>query len=536
MRRGRETSIGEACEMETRTSSMSTSRKRSGNAGSRALRAIRKKTQAVTLAPRLLGTRVKHLLRDELYIDVSIRNAPTVVTNEIANLELLAAYHRWLRGVHALLAIVVFVLSLVRADVVVNWTILAVSIAAILIIIKVYGIKAEYTGLTNVMYKENRSVLTSPFVNQMFLEILIWIIQTPPIILFWRPFFELLNYFIFIRLYVIVVYIHNAVYVHRTFCRAMAAVVGLPLSISFTIRTALVYSKAKVTCFTILISWISIGCMYSKAEHVSLSDGLWFSFQTLSTVGYGDLSPTTTTGRLVTVLAWIVSFLLIAYMVVILHGSLVQDENEYNMYVLMRCHKLSHKVRNESARVIQKAWRFHRASLQLPQTRIRKVKTLLQAWSLTHTISRLRYVRQDWVYTTRLFRERRHNPIVGLSEYKHREELYIAQCAARHTQRQSDVDAFMQLLLKKQDKMPTREEVEQAIISNSLDNSFSSFLDGARAPNVVTTSAVPSLDIGSLFDKVEDLETKCRELTTTIESLLATAATNPPSLAHSHER
>ncbi|KEG08733.1 putative ion transport protein [Trypanosoma grayi] len=509
------------------------------------LKALRRKTRAVTMAPRLLGTRVKHLLRDEFYIDVGLRNAPSVVTKEIVSLELLAAYHCWLRGVQALLAVIVFVLSLMRSDTIVDWTILGISEAAVLIILKVYAIKAEYTSLTNVMYERRRNIFTSPFLGRMLLEVVVWNIQTPPVILFWRPFFELLNYFMFIRLYAVVVYIHNAAYVRRSFCRAMAAVVALPLNIGFTVRTALVYRSAKTACLTTLLSWLAISCMYTKAEGVPLRDGCWYAFQTISTIGYGDITPVTTAGRLVTVLAWVVSFILIAYLVVVSSAALADDANEHNMYMLMRCHKLSNMVRHESARVIQTAWRFRRANRRspvAPATMKQRAKALFYSWSLTGSITKLRRVRQDWVDATQRFRASSINPATGLSEYQHYEQLRHAQRAARQAQRQIDVDIFVEKLVRGRDREPTREEVERAIFDANPDIDSFKFASDVVAgvsplfgPAAVSVPPPPAdVDTEGLLKRVEDLENVCSRLSAMIESLSATAVTNPPSLAQSY--
>lgn len=55
------------------------------------------------------------------------------------------------------------------------------------------------------------------------------------------------------------------------------------------------------------ISSIFIGALgISYFEKMRLSDGLWWSFVTTTTVGYGDLSPVSTSGRIIAILLMIV--------------------------------------------------------------------------------------------------------------------------------------------------------------------------------------------------------------------------------------
>lgn len=51
-----------------------------------------------------------------------------------------------------------------------------------------------------------------------------------------------------------------------------------------------------ITCFLILLA---ASITYSISEKVSLGEALWWSIATTTTVGYGDISPTTITGKII---------------------------------------------------------------------------------------------------------------------------------------------------------------------------------------------------------------------------------------------
>ncbi|NES12942.1 two pore domain potassium channel family protein [Micromonospora sp. PPF5-17] len=52
---------------------------------------------------------------------------------------------------------------------------------------------------------------------------------------------------------------------------------------------------------TLIVSYLLMivvaGVLYSHAEHKSAADSVWWAVVTASTVGYGDISPTTVAGR-----------------------------------------------------------------------------------------------------------------------------------------------------------------------------------------------------------------------------------------------
>ncbi|KPA77221.1 ion transport protein-like protein [Leptomonas pyrrhocoris] len=507
--------------------------------------ALNKVARTITKGPRLLGRRIKHFLKDDLYIDVRYQKAPPkVVTKELAVLEVLSVYHRWLRGVQALLSIAVFILSLLsvpNSAVIVNCTIFVVSQAACLVICKTYHVKAQFSGVTNVLF-EGRNIFTSPYFPNMVAELILWNIQTPPWMFWGQPFFNLLDYFIFLRMYSIVVYLNNAAYVYRTFCRTMSAISDLPLSTSFMIRTGLLYHKVHICATVIVCTWLSIGCLYARAESVNLGDALWFSFQSLATLGYGDITPSTLSGRAVAFVAWLASYFLMAYLITILYSLLRASEQSQNMQTLMECHDLAHSLRSRSARVIQIAWKLHRvrtASLD-PSPWKEKARTLLLSWLLTHMIAALRRTRQSFSDAQRSLQETTVHPLTGLSAFQYNAFLLTTHRAARHLQRVKDVDRVY-LALRDRDvpaSSLSRRDIESIIIlpGDSLEadaaSSFAAFGGGGGGGGGARAeSATVIAEVAQWKDRVSQLEQKCVRLSEVLDRMSAVAETHPPSMA-----
>ncbi|EPY26356.1 ion transport protein-like protein [Angomonas deanei] len=468
-----------------------------------------------------------------------------MVTKELATMEILSVYHRWLRGVQALLSIVVFILSLLSiegSEFSVNLTIFIISQAAILVICKTYEVKAQFSGLNNVLF-EGKNIFTSPYFFHMAVEVVLWNIQTPPIVVFWKPFFGLINYFIYLRLYSVILYLNNAKYAYRTFCRAMSAISDLSLDTSFLLRTSLVYAKTRTVLFFSLLMWLTVSFMYSKAESVSVGDGMWFSFQTLATLGYGDYTPLTVAGRAVAFIAYTYSLFILSYLVIV--SQHMMKDSSHNMQVLDSCHDLTHQLRSRSAWVIQVCYKFHRARREgaIKTGWKQKLKILLLSWKLTHVIAALRRTRQALNASSKTFRESSINSLTGLSAYQYNSYLYQVQLSARRLQRKKDVDRVY-LSLRGRDVSAsslTREDVVEMLFpagmtdeEGSLDGSFTL---SPRTDHLATGGASPVVsheeEILQLNKKVQELEKKCGQLADAINTFSALAATHPPSMAQS---
>lgn len=547
---------------------------------------LSKLARALTKGPRMLGRRVKHFLSDDLHVGVSFQKAPpAAVSRELATLELLAVYHRWLRGVQALLAIMVFCLSLMsfpHAETFVNVTIFVISQAAILVICKVYEVKAQSAGVTNVLF-QSRNIFTSPFFFHMVAEIILWNIQTPFIVVFWRPFFELLNYFIFLRLYSVILYLNNAMYAYRTFCRALSTIGGQPLSTSFLLRTSLAQHRLSIALGTALAAFASLGVLYAKAEGVSVVDGLWFSFQTLATLGYGDITPNHVAGRAVAFIAWGFSLVAFAYVVAFAHAAGDGGEGgagSANMHTLQRCHELIGQLRSRSARAIQVCWRLHRARRagQPTPSKKQQAHAYFLSFELVHVIAATRRTRQALAATQRQFRETGTSTLTGLSPFQLYQHVYETHRAARRLQRVKDVDRVHQALRGRDVPASSlsRKDIADILLP---EGSTSLSAAGAAAPEesfngmVWTPAGLPAMadsgaappgaageggvagagGAGSTPEviaavaewkrKVAQLEGKCERLSEVLEALLAAAsansshrATEPPSMSQSVDR
>jgi voltage-gated potassium channel Kch len=92
----------------------------------------------------------------------------------------------------------------------------------------------------------------------------------------------------------------------------------------------------------------------------SFSNVLWFAFVTMTTVGYGDMSPTSTFGRLATVFMGLVGIVLSALFVGTVTNKLALTYHQSRTLNAMKLHSLTKSHRRSAARYILYVWRDYR--------------------------------------------------------------------------------------------------------------------------------------------------------------------------------
>jgi voltage-gated potassium channel len=105
--------------------------------------------------------------------------------------------------------------------------------------------------------------------------------------------------------------------------------------------------------------------LIDKKDFPTYGDSLWFSVQTLSTVGYGDVVPTSSWGRLVGGLVIVIGATFLAYLTATVTSYFVSAEQE-------QASKREHELRAESDEEM-------RALLERVETRLAAIESKLEA-------------------------------------------------------------------------------------------------------------------------------------------------------------
>ena len=76
---------------------------------------------------------------------------------------------------------------------------------------------------------------------------------------------------------------------------------------------------------------LATGGLFALFEDHSLVDGLWWTVVTLTTVGYGDLSPATTGGRVTAVVLMVTSIGVVSFITANIAAFFIEEDTETNL-------------------------------------------------------------------------------------------------------------------------------------------------------------------------------------------------------------
>lgn len=121
----------------------------------------------------------------------------------------------------------------------------------------------------------------------------------------------------------------------------------------------LVHFDKILAVYLVVYFVFSLFIWYCDPDIKDLSDALWFTFQTVTTIGYGDLQATSVLGRILTVILAIYSIAVVAIFTGIIAGFYVEvvkaKGNEEVVSFLRTLEKLPDMDRDELIRISERA-------------------------------------------------------------------------------------------------------------------------------------------------------------------------------------
>lgn len=89
-------------------------------------------------------------------------------------------------------------------------------------------------------------------------------------------------------------------------------------------------NNPKILAIAVISTWLVAAVLFALIEHTSIIDSLYWAMTTMSTVGYGDLSPATVLGKVVAIVLMIWSiFVLVPCTVANVVDAVRRDDNQF---------------------------------------------------------------------------------------------------------------------------------------------------------------------------------------------------------------
>jgi len=140
--------------------------------------------------------------------------------------------------------------------------------------------------------------------------------------------------------------------------------------IAFVIRAIMRYRPFVFVGIILVLGACFFGFMIRVAEaplsrnkatsnFSSLENCLWISIITMTTVGFGDITPVTTGGRIIMIFCSVFGVVIISLMVVTVTNTLNMNQNENKAFMLLRRLRVKEKLEDNAAKTIGLLGRYH---------------------------------------------------------------------------------------------------------------------------------------------------------------------------------
>ncbi|XP_010883316.1 intermediate conductance calcium-activated potassium channel protein 4 isoform X2 [Esox lucius] len=180
----------------------------------------------------------------------------------------------------------------------------------------------------------------------------------------------LLSALMFLRLYLV----HRAILLHsKVLLSASYRSIGSLNNINFTFRFVLKVLMNKypgrtltvfIFLFWLIASWMLTLCERQTQETTGRMDtALWLIAITFLTVGYGDVSPKTSCGKLVCLFTGVMGVACTAMLVAVMTKKLALNKGEKHVHFFMMDIQISKRIRHAAANVLRECWLLHRTNL-----------------------------------------------------------------------------------------------------------------------------------------------------------------------------
>ncbi|XP_028836299.1 intermediate conductance calcium-activated potassium channel protein 4 isoform X2 [Denticeps clupeoides] len=125
-------------------------------------------------------------------------------------------------------------------------------------------------------------------------------------------------------------------------------------------RTLLVF----ILFFWLIASWMLTLCERQVQEKTGNMDtALWLTAITFLTVGYGDVSPQTSCGRVVCLFTGVMGVACTAMLVAVMTKKLALNKGEKHVHFFMMDIQISKRIRHAAANVLRECWLLHRTNM-----------------------------------------------------------------------------------------------------------------------------------------------------------------------------